>query len=310
MNSKENQFIKVVEQEKDPIPELPSSPLESEADRLYDEIQKIEEGIRRQAYEYEQRLKAEHPTLETLGKKWKDTLVSAKSDGERLLKDFYERARRGEFGKGELTVIRPIEGEDRLARIVILKNKFDRDKPHQIEDNTVSESDLLEPNRLSESAHFVELPLEGTSEKEYEDIFNKLRDTWRLDYLLRLFPKSYKPVLFVGETFNYGYMSHHSGEINAVAIVLPTGRLAVFSEYNGEYNDLYKQKRFWGVVSDPHFHPHWSAKAGGLRNPETLENPTDEEIAFLKDKNIPSEISDDHQIEEYSSNTPDISDQD
>jgi hypothetical protein len=104
------------------VPELPVSPFEAEADRMYREKEQIEKDIRKQAYEYEQKLKAEHPTLKTLGEKWGETLRNAKADKERLLADFYERAQRGEFGKGELTVIEPSQSENRLARIVTFKN--------------------------------------------------------------------------------------------------------------------------------------------------------------------------------------------
>lgn len=283
-------------EEKKDFPELPVSELKAEWDRIWKDIRTIENDIEHQAYLYKQKLLANDENLKTLKRQLVQVRADETADEQKILRDFYEKTQRGEYGKGELVMIRDIDGS-KLARVLPVINRTNIHNPSSTEpiprDLTVHASDVLNNERFSSRFQFVELPLEGTTKIEYDNIFSVLRDSLPPNALMNLFPEDYKPQVKPGDIFEYGSVSHSSGEISGIGMVLPTGRLAIFSEYEG---DRGHKNEFWGVLSNPRTELDWSARSGGLQNPEVLDDLTEEEIQFLKGQDMPVKVLEDHLI--------------
>ncbi|GEM_PF-5102076 len=168
--------------------------------------------------------------------------------------------------------------------------KFESDAHQEYNTSFSVEGDshgFFDVEGLFDVFNFLEVDFTGTTEEEMDIFYRKLRERgWVMSEILEAFPRGYKPKVEVGEILDFGSCSHHSGEIIGKQIILPTGRLAVVSKYEGEYEDINGTYRFWGVLTDPKIEPIWSAKAGGWWKGSKLDKPTPEEIVFLKGMDV------------------------
>lgn len=134
---------------------------------------------------------------------------------------------------------------------------------------------------------FFEVILDGTTNEELVEFAKKLLDAgWSMQLILETFPAGFRPEVSVGQVLEYGYADHHSGGIQCQAVVLPTGRLAIITKYEGEHSEMfgsYAPFRLCGVTGNALWRPSLSASGGICRNADELEMPTADELAFLRD---------------------------
>lgn len=243
------------------------------------------------------------------------------TEAREALRAWLSEIHEGKHGRGDLVVVESGYGNTQpgLTRVVTIENPADSGM-HQytvknvaglaagrvIKDNKLyrpNQADSLEQletyydvEQFLRRISFVEVDFSGTSEEELDELYEKLKENgWLVSSILQAFPKEYKPTFQVGAILNFGSCSHHSGEIYGKQIVLPSGRFAVVSKYEGEYESLFGGYRFWGVLADPNVGPSWSAKQGGWEGSQ-LDPPTLKEIAFLKGMNV--EFPDSESLEE------------
>ncbi|MFA5813898.1 MAG: hypothetical protein WC862_05315 [Patescibacteria group bacterium] len=240
----------------------------------------------------------------TLERESKSIGLEAWEKIHRWLEEIYN----GKYGRGVLVVVEDSarSGENRveLRRVVPICNAVD----HESVENTDREVESLARHRLLQGRNvyrhnktdealeaktfgfigqslrmhqFAEVGSVDDTKEELNELFRILIESriLLLSDILEAFPKDYKPQVEPGEVWEFGSCSHHSGKIFGKQIVLPTGRLAVVSEYTGEFPS---SNRFWGVLTDPRVKPDWSARFGGEWRGPQLEIPTAEEIAFLR----------------------------
>lgn len=307
-----------------------SAPISAETkarvEEAYNRVGNVDAEIRKRIDEMREKLREE------LGKEAEDNLrkIQLEVGAEwrekigKWLKDIYE----GKYGRGELAVAQVYEeGETsyqkvaKLLRVIPIKNPTQKISFYTAKAANKAIAELVvdgfisgvyrlySPSTFHEKIEecktdsdieqfllkheFAEVNYAGTTEEELDILYRKLIERrWTISYILHVFPKDYKLKVKVGEILNFGGCFHHSGEIKGKQIVLPTGRLAVVSRYSGEREDFYGRDRFWGVLTDPSVDPDWSAKGGYWSGPQ-LDEPTPEEIAFLKgaDVEFPNEKS-------------------
>jgi hypothetical protein len=289
-------------------PHLPVSPLFVEAEKLIEEERNMLAEIDKKVEAYRRKLIAEGG-VEQLREKYREIRTRAETETKDMLRKFIREAYEGKYGKGELAFLSGwVGGHSRLVRILeILQEEQDsRITRHARKGPEVNPQYLLNEEQLDKqdlktslSSLFAEVSLEGTTEEEYNKLFREMisypttenpgKRVYSIDFTMNLFPISFRPEVQAGEVFKYGHASHHSGDIEGFAIVLPSGRLAVFSRYSGEYEDTmlsditgnYKKAHLWGAIDDPRWKPEWSARGGTLFNASELKNFTEEEWAFL-----------------------------
>lgn len=282
----------------------------SKAQAIDEEVKKRAEPLIREIYEkLGKELKQEEAWINyekisrETGSKFRE-IISA------WIKEVYE----GKYGRGELAINLRMEETPQLIRVIaiqksksggaakviaklikegVAQNVLRPSKDANLFEQKTNQKNGANPDVTFANVEdsfkrfdFVEVDFSGTTEQELDAFYKKLKEKkWTLSRILEAFPKNYKPKVQIGEIFNFGHMDHHSGIIEGKQVILPTGRLAVVSKYEGEYEDLYGDYRFWGVLTDPKTEPHWSAKRGAWEGPP-LDAPNEEEINFLKSMDV------------------------
>ncbi len=303
---------------------VPAPISEQREEKINEALQKrneVDEEIERRLREIRIQLK------EQLGKEADENYskVSRELGGEAReeLIEWLQKAYQGEFGRGELVVVNNSDRDSspQLVRVVLIEGPQDQNnRAHKKNIGRLSNAQKLEcyelcrpnkPDVLEEikklttysdveqflTHHkFIEVDFAGTTEEELDVFASRLKKNGcPISSILEIFPKDYQPKVKEGEVLEFRGSGHHSGDIDGKQIVLPTGRLAVVSKYEGENEEVFGTYHFWGIVTDPHIKPSWSAKFGGWEGPE-LDSPTQEEIDFLKGKQV--SFSDQDMLEE------------
>ena len=322
----ENKITSMEEEVHEHAPPLTKSSLYNKAEDLQREerekVTEIERKVDEYVNEYRRKLYAES-SIKEITEEWRNTIHQAEQETKENLRRFIHEAYDGKYGRGTLAFYEDnIKRISRLLRIIEISQPVEQGDPSSSplskERKNISEQKgvrgqfLLQEDRLdsqdintSLGSLFAEVSLEGTTNDDYKRLFrdmtsmptpdNPSKRVHNLFYTMSLFPDSFKPDVTAGEIFRFGGSGHHSGDIEGLALVLPTGRLAIVSKYTGEKEYLadvlenidessgaYKKQYLWGAISDPHWQPSWSAKNGELRNADDLEPLTSEEIAFLR----------------------------
>lgn len=150
---------------------------------------------------------------------------------------------------------------------------------------------------IQDCIHYVEAPFAGTTDEELVAFWKELKDGGYTPAILSIFPKDFRAPVEIGEVFNFGSCSHHSGEIEAIGVVMPTGRLAIASRYEGEQSDDESVCRFVGVAPQQDWMPDLTARGAGMYNADELVAATAEELAWLDGRDDivvsdPKEITD------------------
>lgn len=239
--------------------------------------------------------------VEEIDKKHWSLIEDATNETTETLTGFIQEVYDGKFGRGELYFCEnnyEFYGPkgSKVVRAIPIAGKEIRRKV----DFQISLDELLYPTEVTEGRArlnrnggtwdkhgylFLEVKLEGTSNEELVIFARKmLEHGYSMQGIIESFPPGFTPEVSAGEVLNYGYSDHHSGGIHGYAIVLPTGRLAIVTKYDGEKKETgssYSPCYFWGVTGDATWRPRLRGKYGTLENSEDLESPSQEEIGFL-----------------------------
>lgn len=275
---------------------IPRSKKYQEADVLHEQCENIKKKLETKVDDFRRKLYAENG-VETIYDKYKKTREVAENETRNLHLNFLQEVYTGKYGRGELCLVKGGMHHKTKVRRILFIGKEEKQKknfdvimkyygsiywPLKPEDSNCS------VNLKSPGYSWAEVGLEDveTTKTELEQFFLVLKEkSCSIGTLMEAFPKNFRPPVEEGEIFHIGGCSHHSGEIDAYGIVLPTGRLAVVTSYDGECK-IGPDVEFCGVTADPKWKAFLSAKWKELRNSEELLVPTEEEIAFLKGKKI------------------------
>jgi hypothetical protein len=89
--------------------------------------------------------------------------------------------------------------------------------------------------------------------KDCDEIFQEqIHNGEDINLILRRLPENYIPTLECGKLYNFGSSNHVSGEIRGYMMPLPTQRIAIISEYNGEKItniDIWKNKNVLNQIN-------------------------------------------------------------
>jgi len=296
------------EKKGDPENKILQAPISEEimkqAEGAEKEFREVDRVIEKHVQESRKKLRDEEiPPAE---EKEKKIMLEIGAKAKKELDQWLQKIYKGEYGNGELVVIKHRE-KDTLMRVIPIEKPVynpstdearERDRRNKEKINMLAkkiDSDYVctpentgniqtyqDVKKFLLLYEFAAVDFAKTTREELDNLYKKLKDNGRtMAYILKVFPSDYKPEVTAGEILPFGGSSHHSGDISGSLIVLPTGRFAVISEYSGEKERQYGTQQFWGVLDDLMVDPNWSACYVDWEGPE-LSKLTDEEYDFLK----------------------------